>query len=339
MAGCSRRHGAGCAANTRLFTEPCRRSRKRGRYTQLYILNHAEMKSILLSLPILAAVGTSAQPVLQYANLNLVGKTFPVHVMTDAGTADPTADGANVTWDFSSITLQMNVGTASFVDPASTPYASSYPTSNLAQVVTTPLGTSYNYFLLTASSLDMLAEDVGGTSPQTYTDPKTPLQFPLAYQDSYVDNYTSGGSSGTVTRVYSAYGTVILPTGTYTYVVKVTSSSGDIDYYHSNPLEPLGHIDSDGMVIVYGDATMGVADLGHVPVLSAMPNPATDNVEVTGLARNAQWQLVDLQGRVLLNGTANAAPLQLNMGTLAAGPYALVVLDGNARRSIRVVKQ
>jgi hypothetical protein len=297
------------------------------------------MKPVITSLLTAITLSATAQPVLQYGNLDLIGKTFPVHVMTDAGTADPTTDGANITWNFSSITLQMNAGTASFVDPASTPFASSYPTSNLAQVVSTPLGTSYTYFLLTASSLDMLAEDVGGTSPETYTDPKTPLQFPLAYQDSFVDNYTSDGSSSTVTRVYSAYGTVILPTGTYTDVVKVTSSSGNIDFYHSNPLEPLGHVDSDGMVIVYGDAMMGVADLGHVPVLSAMPNPATDNVLVTGLARNAQWQLVDLQGRVLMNGTANAAPLQLNLGTLAEGPYALVVLDDNARRSIRVVKQ
>ena len=297
------------------------------------------MKPVITSLLTAITLGATAQPVLEYGNLDLIGKTFPVHLMTEPGTADPTADGANITWNFSSITLQMNAGTASFVDPASTPYASSYPTSNLAQVVSTPLGTSYTYFLLTASSLDMLAEDVGGTSPEVYTVPKTPLQFPLAYQDSYVDSYMSGGSSSSVTRAYTGYGTVILPTGTYTNVVKVTSSSGNIDFYHSNPLEPLGHVDSDGLVIVYGDATMGVADLGHAPVLSAMPNPTTDNVLVTGLAADAQWQLVDLQGRLLMDGTANATTLELELGGLAAGPYALVVLDGIARRSIRVVKQ
>lgn len=297
------------------------------------------MKPVITSLLTAIAMGATAQPVLEYGNLDLIGKTFPVHLMTEPGTADPTADGANITWNFSSITLQMNAGTASFVDPASTPYASSYPTSNLAQVVSTPLGTSYTYFLLTASSLDMLAEDVGGTSPEVYTVPKTPLQFPLAYQDSYVDSYMSGGSSSSVTRAYTGYGTVILPTGTYTNVVKVTSSSGNIDFYHSNPLEPLGHVDSDGLVIVYGDATMGVADLGHAPVLSAIPNPATDNVLVTGLASGTQWQLADLQGRVLLGGIHRGGPLQLDLGSVAAGPYMLVAKDGSGRSAIRVVKQ
>lgn len=294
---------------------------------------------MLLSLPLLAAVGTSAQPVLQYANLNLVGKTFPVHIVTDAGTANPTTTGANVNWDFSSITLQMNAGTAAFVDPAATPFGSSYPTANLAQVTTSPLGTSYTYFQLNASSLEMLAEGVGGSSPTVYSVPKTPLQFPLAYQDFFVDSYSIGSTPGTVTRAYSGYGTVVLPNGTYSNVVQVTSTSGSIDFYHSNPLEPLGHVESDGSAVVFGDATSVITDRVQAPLLSVLPNPTTGKVQVNGLSHGAQWQLMDLQGRILQQGSTASTPLQLDLGALATGPYALVVLDGNTRRSIRVVKQ
>lgn len=297
------------------------------------------MKTTLTPFLAFFALSAAAQPTLQYANVNLIGKTFPVHLVTDPGSADPLTDGAGIIWDFSSITLQMNVGSVTFVDPAGTPYASSYPTANLAQVVTSIEGTSYDYFALEATQLDMLAEGVGSTDPRVYTGPKTPLQFPLAYQGFFVDNYTEGGSSSTVTRAYSAYGTVILPTGTFTNVVKVTSSSGNIDFYHSDPLEPLGHIESDGAVIVYGDATVGIADLGQMPALGAMPNPTADQVQVTGLGSGAHWQLMDLQGRVLRSGVHRSGPLQLHLADLAGGPYALVAVDGTGRHALQVVKQ
>ncbi len=288
----------------------------------------------------LSALCTTAQPVLEYANVDLIGKTFPLHLVTDPGNADPTATGANVNWDFSGITLQLNAGTSAFVDPASTPYAGSYPTANLAQMVTTSMGTTYNYFVLTSAGLDMLAEEVGGANPDVYTDPKTPLQFPFAYQDSFVDNHTSNGTPGSTTRTYSGYGTVVLPTGTYANVVQVTSSSGSIDFYRSNPVEPLGHIEDDGTAIVFGDAIVnGMDEHAASALLFATPNPGTGRVQVFGLATAAKWQLMDVQGRVLQHGNATSTALQLDLTTLAPGPYALVVLDGSGRRSIRLVKE
>lgn len=307
--------------------------------SHLYRTNPHPMKYTATLGISLFALCASAQPVLEYANVDLIGKTFPLHLVTDAGTADPTVTGANVAWDFSSITLQMNAGSTSFVDPATTPYASSYPTANLAQVMTTSMGTSYNYFVLTSAGLDMLAEDVGGTNPDVYTDPKTPLQFPLAYQNSFVDNYTANGTPASTTRTYSGHGTVVLPTGTYTNVVQVSSSSGTIDFYRSNPVEPLGHIEDDGTAIVFGDAVIGMDEHPSTPVLLVMPNPTTGLVQVNGLARNAAWQLMDMQGRVLRQGSTNVAALQLDLDALAAGPYALVVLDGAGRRSVQVVKE
>lgn len=298
------------------------------------------MKSVITPFLLLASLCATAQPVLEYAHVNLLGRTYPVHLVTNQGTADPTPNGPNLTWNFTGATYQMNFGTIAYVAPATTPQGASYPTADLAQVAISPLGTSYTYLNLTSSLLEILAEDVGTANPRIYTDPKTVLVFPYAYLNSFTDAYAYPGTTGSTTRVYSGYGTVILPTGTYTNVVKMTSSSGAINFFRSNPVEPLVQIESDGSAIVFGDATVtGVADLAQMPVLTVLPNPTTDKVQVEGLASGAQWQLADLQGRVLLAGSLRSGPLQLDLAGFAAGPYLLVAQDGTNRRAIRVVKQ
>lgn len=297
------------------------------------------MRSITTSCLAFTALLGVSQPVLEYANVDLIGKTFPLHLVTDPGTADPSITGADVTWDLSSITLQLNAGTTSFMDPVSTPYASSYPAANFAQVVNSSFGTGYNYFMLTSSGLDMLAEDVGGSDPDVYTDPKMPLQFPFAYLDSFSDDYTTDGIPATTTRTYSGYGTMVLPTGTYTNVVQVSSSSGTIDFYRAVPVEPLLHVGDDGTVIVFGDAITGIQDHAGMRSLNVMPNPARDAVRVDGLSNGAQWQLVDMQGRVLRNGVHRTGLLRLDLGGLTEGCYSLVAIDGSGYSTVRVVKE
>ena len=295
------------------------------------------MRTPLLSL-LLAPLAALAQPVIQYANIDLIGNTYPVHVVTDPGSSDPNIDGANVTWDFSSATLALNQGTISFVDPAGTPYAASYPTSNLVQVATTGPNTYYTYFALSPTQLDMLAQDLGSADPSIYTDPKTPLIFPFAYQDYFIDYYTENGTDYSVSRAYMGYGTLILPTGTYTNVVKMASTSGSIDFFGSDPIQQLVTIDSDGEAIVVGDATIGLNEQGTAPVLRAYPNPVTDRVEVTGLRSSGTWTLLDAEGRALRTGRHSAGPLTIDMAALSAGCY-MVQFQGSAPSRVKVIKE
>jgi hypothetical protein len=288
---------------------------------------------LLLLFPVTA----TAQPVIEFANVDLVGKTFAVHLVSDPGASDPTQDGANVTWDFSTATLLLNVGTTTYMDPASTPFAANYPGSDLAQSVTIPTGTTYSYFDLSATELNMLAEGVGGSDMETYSDPKTPLLFPLAYQDLFVDQFTENGTPYSVTRTYVGYGTVITPTATYTNVVKVASSSGSIDFFRSNPVEQLISINSNGQVLVLGDAVTSV-DERVAPSLVAWPNPSTGIVVVSGLDRMAIYQLLDAQGRMHRTGNYTQGLLSLDLSGLAQGLYVLKVNDGRTDRSIVLQK-
>lgn len=295
------------------------------------------MRLLTLSILFSAIVPATGQPVLQYADVDLIGKTFTISVVTDPGSSDPNIDGANVTWDFSSATVSLG-GSVTFVDPASTPYAASYPASNLAQAITVSGNTTYNYLLLSSTQLDVLAEDVGSGDETIYTDPKTPLQFPFGYPDYFIDYFAYDGTNYSVSRAYMGYGTVILPTGTYTNVVKMASTSGSIDFFRSDPLEPLVGINDDGTVLVWGDAQVGLPEAMASLRPVVYPNPATDVVRITGLAGAGTWELVDAQGRVLQSDRHVSGTLVLDLASLVPGFYHFVANDALGCRSARVVK-
>lgn len=72
--------------------------------------------------------------------------------------------------------------------------------------------------------------------------------------------------------------------------------------------------------------------------LTACPNPATDHVRLIGLSGVGQWELLDLQGRILLNGSTNTAAQAIDLSTLAPGGYLLRVEDALGVRTVRVMK-
>ena len=292
----------------------------------------------LLPLLLCAPLIATAQPVIQYGNVHLLGTTYPLHLVTNPGASDPDQDGANVTWDFSSATLTLNAGSTSFVAPSATPYAASYPTSNLAQSITTPEGTEYTYFNLQATQLDMLAQGIGSGDETVYTDPKTPLQFPFAFNDWFIDYYEYDGTEYSVSRAYMGYGTVILPTGTYTNVVKLASTSGAINFFRTNPVAPLVNIEDDGTAVVFGDPVTGLNEGVAQPALACFPNPTAERTNIIGLNDRGSWQLVDAQGRVAQSGRHMPGVLQLDLSVLAAGPYMLLVSDAFGGRSVKVTK-
>lgn len=251
----------------------------------------------------------------------------------------PNADGANVIRDFSGVTLLLNAGTTTFMEPGATPYAADYPTSNVAQEVVLPGGTSYSYFNLTTVPRDMLGEGIGGSDPTVYTDPKTPLQFPLSYPNYFIDYYAFGGTDYGVSRAYMGNGAVILPTRTFNDVLKMASTSGAIDFFRSNPVSHLVKIDKDGTVLVFESLASSFAQAATPAVLEVFPQPATDAVRVSGLTNSGSWQLFDMQGRSIEQGKYTPGILELNLGTLPSGPYTLWINAGTGRRSLRIIRQ
>lgn len=132
---------------------------------------------------------------------------------------------------------------------------------------------------------------------------------------------------------------MILPTGTYTNVAKITSSSGSIAFLTTNPVAQLVNIDNDGTVLVFGDPVLGVGERAGAAVVQAFPNPATDRITITGVDKPGTWELLDAEGRIQRQGQASPGLLELPVESLASGCYAFVLRDAAGSRAIRVVKQ
>ncbi|HMU13583.1 MAG: T9SS type A sorting domain-containing protein [Bacteroidetes bacterium] len=295
------------------------------------------MRHSTLFLSICMAGALGAQPILQYGNVNLVGSNYDLYVVTDPGNSNPGVNGANVTWDFSSAVMVL-AGTNSFVAPAGTPYAASFPASNLAAVVTHQDTTGYMYYSVSSSQLEILAEYVGTNDENVYTVPKSVLEFPFAFNDSFQDDYVDEDASNTVTRTYTGYGTVILPGGgTVADVVKTTSTSGSMAFFRSNPVAPLVSIEDDGDAVWWMPAGVGLPELAASP-LHAWPNPVSDALQLRSEPGD-QWSVLDVQGRALLSGRATTTLNTIDMAGLSTGHYVLRVANAAGVRAVPVIKQ
>ena len=163
-----------------------------------------------------------AQPIIDQGNFApSPGESF---VVNNGAWMDPGASGANVTWDFSGLVID-STSTLTYVDPATTPMTDSFPTATLALAE----GGGYAYRSFDATGGYYLGYHQGGTSPVVdYSDPELTFQFPCTYgtqwDDSLFADYLPGSSwylAGTINAEADGYGTLILPYGTFTNVIRL----------------------------------------------------------------------------------------------------------------------
>jgi len=249
------------------------------------------------------------QPVISYSNLPDVGFSSPV-------SASPTVAsgplGANQVWDFSMLPLTP-AGTYTVVNPAATPYFTTFPASNYAFSLEIPGSTSYSYFSLQPDILETLGDGISASGGSNYTpNPKTSLEFPFNYQQVITDTWErTDGGSGTVVRTYDAYGTLILPFGTFSNVARVTSggSADNVVWYNINPLYPVFQIDYDSdLSLALTDAVLS-APAAQLDNLKIYPNPfrsatrldfnlqkpGTVHIEITDMYGQTIGVVADLQ--------------------------------------------
>jgi len=172
---------------------------------------------------------TIAQPVITRADLMYPGDDF--FAAGAAVVPDPGPSGAGVTWDFSGVTADPNVTTFQTVDAASTPFAGSFPTANIAFLSSLGLSPFIQYELIN----DNIWEEYGFIAPMsntlTYTNPRTFLEFPVMYNSQWQDDfsYSSVASlsqletlgEGMVNTTADGYGMLMLPQTTFNDVLRV----------------------------------------------------------------------------------------------------------------------
>lgn len=295
------------------------------------------MKPTVTFFAILLTAMLQAQVTLQQSMIASGGIHLDMYMVTAPGSATEPSDGANQTWDLSTITVQP-VGTLDFIAASTTPYAANYPTANWVWAQTmTGEATDYVYLSITSSGIEVVASDVPSAT-NNYSDPKRILQFPMSLGQSFTDAYVDMDGPSSVTWSYTGHGTAITPMGTYPDLAKVVSTEDDILLWNTTPLYPLV-IDNGSTVLVFAPSGVGIQGIGARAAVQVYPNPCTDHLVVEG-AFNTAWRITDLQGRTLRAGTFNGMELQhLQTSDLATGSYILLMSTEGKDRTIRFNKQ
>ena len=301
------------------------------------LANHYIMKATATLFAVLLTATLQAQVTLQQSMIAPGGVQLAMYVVTAPGSATVPSDGANQTWDLSTITVQP-VGTLDFIAASATPFAANYPTANWvwAQSLTGE-GTDYVYLSITSSGIEVVANDVPSAT-NNYTDPKRILQFPMSLGQSLTDSYVDMDGPSSVTWAYTGHGTAITPLGTFTDLAKVVSTEDDLLLWNTTPLYPLV-IDNGSTVLVFAPSNVGIEGIGARAAVQVYPNPCTDRLVVEG-AFNTAWRITYLQGRTVRNGSFNGMELQhLDVAELTTGSYFLLLDADGTDRAIRFNKQ
>lgn len=173
----------------------------------------------LLSLGIASV--SLAQPTLTFnANAPQPG---PGHEWRFSTYIAPGQGGSGQVWDFSQLSTD-STAMVSLVDPTTTTFGAQFPTATVAEVS----DGSTVFFRTDANGVYMLGYEAEGF-PVVYSNEGRFMSFPCTHQTNWNDTYAASfqdedvevGISGNITAVADGHGTLVLPSGSVTNVLRV----------------------------------------------------------------------------------------------------------------------
>jgi len=183
----------------------------------------------------LITIYSFSQPVLT-SGMDPTPGDVEFRVSADTNGITEGGSGANQTWNYPNL-IRTDSVSIQWLLPSQTPYASLFPSSNLAN-----LDTCYNYFDSTQPKLELVGYFSHGT-PVYYSNFETMLTFPFTYNSNFTDNFAAGyaqtGDSlivnGTANVTADAYGLINLPFGVFLNTLRlkeiITVSDSSVIYH------------------------------------------------------------------------------------------------------------
>jgi hypothetical protein len=310
----------------------------------------------LLFFSLLIGGSLSAQITITSAELPSVGDTYiQVAVST---VISPGPAGANQTWDFSSLS-----GTATpygYVSLAASQDQASFPNANLVEGVSG----AENYFKKNATEFSIEGQFVVNSVRSIFTDSKEFYVLPITYNDVFnetfsgsIENIAQGQTftaDGTVQITADGHGTLILPYGTVTDVLRIrttyeydiifqgipfygindtiytwrnldnnaTLASHTVSYTDNTlSLESMSYLDQSSF------STTGVNELATAELFSMYPNPATSTLTVVNSVDNGTVTIFDMSGRMVHTQAIATETEQVDVADLPAGMYMVQVAN------------
>ena len=271
------------------------------------------MKTIftyLLSFSILP-VALSAQPTLTKNEYYETGEVIQmVNCSPAQAIAGPAA--ADTTWNFSTLTASGGYSITTILHDTST----SFGTSNLMYLM--PDGTIQ---FVQENNTDSYVNGIYDTTSHitTYYNNYDIAKRPASYDVSYIDSYKVNGpggeyGTGILVQTGDAYGTLVLPGGTYTNVLRVKKTNsvydtvGSADYY-SLTTSYLWFDTSDRPPLLEIDSVSNIT--GTYQKIMYLP-PATGISYFNSEAQNYTGYL-DNNGQLQINGFENNKEYSVNV--------------------------
>lgn len=297
---------------------------------------HCPMRFIPLMFTACPWAALQAQVILQYDQYNPEGVTTAVSILVNTGDLDLITDGMDQTWDLSATTL-LPAGSMAVAPAQGSPYADLFPEANCVWALSSALlGTDYGYFTVDTAEVNTLALRIP-SEPNIYSPPAKILQFPFSYGDVFTDYYSDNNGPNTIHWTYSGSGTIILPSGTFTNVVKMTSDQSDMILWNTQPLSPILYWNNLDPTLVFSPTgTVGVGGR-NVDAPYVWPNPCRDLLTVPNAAPGSDWNITDLQGRVILSGTMPETR-SLKLADLTPGAHVLQIVRNGERSAVQFLK-
>jgi hypothetical protein len=338
------------------------------------------MKKITLFCSTIISLSLSAQVTLTQSDFPISGSTYILQLSDTAGVM-PGASGTGANWNFASSNSNVGTMTDSFKTVSSTPYAGSYPQANLAVHETAPNVDYFIYFNQSSSSVDRVG-NADTLSVITYYNPATQYLFPMTYgttgTDTYAANYfdvPSGNTihyHGTGTVNGDGLGTITLPTGTYTNVLRVhytrsetdtifTVSSGNFpvhvteNYYlwfQNGSYYPIFHLQTTAnqfgngpvsykKVVGWraGNSSAGIAE-NELSSISVFPNPASSTIFIHSSAQNIPKtiSLFDAEGKLIRALNSPMENCEMEASDLSSGIYFILIQFADGKTETKKIQ-
>jgi hypothetical protein len=309
-----------------------------------------------------------AQPTLTAANSNpVIGDNYVMAFNTNGAYTNPT-QGANQTWNFSTLPTTATIGVS-----VSSAAGSIIPSASFKVEYT---GGSTNLF--NASSTELAQVGVAANSvDMIYSNPEKMLQYPFQFGNSFSDDWKATFISGmpfirTGTTGVSAvgYGSLILPSGTFTDVLLVsfqqnytdstsgtefgTYSNDSYLFYKSGYHQPIlslstlsattagGNLMSQSFFhLNTGPSSLKVENISNS--LTIYPNPFKDNITVSFVDNphfnNLRFNLIDITGKLMpIKVSQSNNAYRIEPSNLPSGTYRLAVFSDNKKIADKAVQ-
>lgn len=319
-------------------------------------------KTTTTALLLLMAAVAQAQPTITTMHDYTVGTVIRIKIC-DMTNIAPGGAGPAQLWDFSAL-ITVDSATERYDDPSMTPFVTNFPTANL---VKKDDNGNFTYIEKTSTTGQRLgiADSFSGNL-LIYTDPILMAKKPIMYQDMAHDTFwtlsATNNLHGSLQMEADGWGSLILPNGSYSNVLRIKTTYHEIDTLNSAPNPITGEIfattylwfdNNHSAPLLTWDSTHYDVSIGNfsMKTVSYLHDPLTTGIRklsqslsfsgsLQGEAlylrgdfktdRKYQIQVMSMDGKTVAHYEASGGPNPLKLAwnnSAAQGTYLLFIHD------------